>query len=220
MNRTYRGRRCESRSGNDPASAFGRRPGEPLVRATTGVYRIAAVPPTAPPRIMSVLGVFNGASWSPAIAPNTWISIFGTNLASGSRGWMASDFVDNRLPTQLDGVGVSIGGKPAYVAYVSPTQLNVLVPDLAPPGPYELQVVTPSGTTNSVSMPVAQFAPALFRFDAAGGRYAAAVHPDGTYVGDPALLAGIGATPARPGEIVSLYGSGFGPWWATRTPER
>ena len=30
-------------------------------------------------------------------------------------------------------------------------------------------------------------------------------------MGDPALLAGTGATPARPGDIISLYGSGFGP---------
>jgi uncharacterized protein (TIGR03437 family) len=197
--------------GNDPCALSVDDQGNLWFSATTGVYRIPAVPATAPPRIMSVLGVLNGAGWSPEIAPNTWISIFGTNLAAGARGWVASDFVDNRLPTQLDGVGVSIGGKPAYVAYVSPTQLNVLVPDLAPPGPYDVQVVTPAGSTNTVSMPAGQFAPALFRFDAGGGRYAAAVHADGTYVGDPAVITGIGATPARPGEIISLFGSGFGP---------
>ena len=41
----------------------------------------------------------------------------------------ASDFVVNRLPTQLGGVSVSIDGKPAYVYYISPTQINVLAPD-------------------------------------------------------------------------------------------
>jgi uncharacterized protein (TIGR03437 family) len=198
-------------SGNDPSSLWVDDQGNLWFSATNGVYRVPDASATARPRIMSVLGVLNGASFSPAIAPNTWISIFGTNLASGSRAWNASDFIDNRLPVQLDGVSVSIGGKPAYVAYISPTQLNVLVPDLGPSGKYEVQATTPLGTTNSVSMPVTQFAPALFRFDAAGGRYAAAVHPDGTYVGDPALLAGMGAAPARPGDIISLYGSGFGP---------
>jgi uncharacterized protein (TIGR03437 family) len=197
-------------TGNDPSSLWVDDQGNLWFSATNGVYRVPAAPANVRPRIMSVLGVLNGGSWSPEIAPNTWISIFGTNLASGSRSWMDSDFVDNRLPTQLDGVGVSIGGKPAYIAYISPTQLNVLVPDLEP-GPYEIKAATPIGTTNIVSMPITQFAPALFRFDAAGGRYAAAVHPDGSYVGDPALLAGLAATPARPGEVVSLYGSGFGP---------
>jgi uncharacterized protein (TIGR03437 family) len=198
-------------SGNDPSSLWVDDQGNLWFSATNGVYRVPEASATARPRIMSVLGVLHGASFSPAIAPNTWISIFGTNLASGSRAWSGSDFIDSRLPVQLDGVSVSIGGKPAYVAYISPTQLNVLVPDLGPSGTYEIQATTPLGKTNSVSMPATQFAPALFRFDAAGGRYAAAVHSDGTYVGDPALLAGMGAMPARPGEIISLYGSGFGP---------
>ena len=38
------------------------------------------------------------------------------------------------MPTSLDGVSVTIGGKPAYVSFISPGQLNVLAPDV-PAGP-------------------------------------------------------------------------------------
>jgi len=196
--------------GNDPRSIAVDGQGNLWFTATNGVYRVLAAPTAAVPRIFSVLGVVNGAGWNPDIAPNTWISIFGTDLAPNSRTWENRDFSGNRLPVQLDGVSVKIGGKPAYVAYVSPTQLNVLVPDVGPAGTYEVQAFTPEGASNSVSVPVTRLAPTLFRFRAANGRYAAAVHADGTYVGDPAVLPGIGATPARPGEIISLFGTGFG----------
>ena len=196
--------------GNDPKSVAVDSQGNLWFTATNGVYRVAAAPASNQPRIYSAMGVLNGGSWGPDFAPNSWISIFGTNLAPTSRAWTDSDFAGNRLPAQLDGVSVKIGGKPAYPAYISPEQLNVLIPDLAPSGPYDVQVVTPAGTSNSVSIPMPQYAPTLFRFGAAGGRYVAAVHADGAYVGDAAVLPGIGATPARPGEIISLYGSGFG----------
>jgi uncharacterized protein (TIGR03437 family) len=196
--------------GNDPRSIAVDGQGNLWFTATNGVYRVPAAPAAAIPRIFNVLGVVNGAGWNPDIAPNTWISIFGTNLAPNSRTWENKDFAGTRLPVQLDGVSVKIGGKPAYVAYVSPTQLNVLVPDVGPAGTYEVQAFTPEGASNSVTVPVTRLAPTLFRFRAANGRYAAAVHADGTYVGDPAVLPGIGATPARPGEIISLFGTGFG----------
>ena len=49
----------------------------------------------------------------------------------------------------------------------------------------------------------AQFAPGFFP---ASGSYLAAQHSNGSYVGGYA-----GATPAKPGEVIILWGSGFGP---------
>lgn len=48
--------------------------------------------------------------------------IDGTNLAPAdhTRLWNPSDFVDNRMPTVLDGVSVTVAGRPAYVEYISP----------------------------------------------------------------------------------------------------
>src|ERR1035438_4238231 len=53
-----------------------------------------------------------------------------------------------------------------------------------------------------------EFAPALFTFLST---YAAAVHADGVYVGKPNLLPGADTRPARPGETILLFGTGFGP---------
>jgi uncharacterized protein (TIGR03437 family) len=49
----------------------------------------------------------------------------------------------------------------------------------------------------------AQFAPGLFL---ATPSYLAAQHADGSYVGGYA-----GSTPAKPGEVITLWGTGFGP---------
>jgi uncharacterized protein (TIGR03437 family) len=45
-----------------------------------------------------------------------------------------------------------------------------------------------------------------------GGKYVAAIHADGTYVGPVGLLGESAKTrPASPGEVVSIFGTGFGP---------
>ena len=71
-------------------------------------------------------GVVNAAGFQTIIAPGAWITIFGRNLSPTTRVWKDSDFVQNHLPVQLDDVSVTIDGRPAYISYVSPTQLNVL----------------------------------------------------------------------------------------------
>ena len=48
--------------------------------------------------------------------------------AGDSRIWQDSDFVNSQMPVQLDGVSATVNGKPAYVYYISPTQLNILTP--------------------------------------------------------------------------------------------
>jgi uncharacterized protein (TIGR03437 family) len=74
--------------------------------------------------------VANAEGDVPLIAPNTWVKIKGTSLAppGDSRFWQGSDFVNNRMPTQLDGVGATVNGRSAYVYYISPTQVNILTP--------------------------------------------------------------------------------------------
>src|SRR5205807_1470609 len=91
-------------------------------------------------------GVVNAANLSAAISPGTWVSIFGGNLSATTRPWRDADFVNGKLPTALDGVGVTINGKPAAVAYVSPTQINVLAPDETATGLVAVQVTGPAGT--------------------------------------------------------------------------
>ena len=60
---------------------------------------------------------------------------FGANLAASTRTLAASDVVNNQLPTILGGVSVQVDGKPAYMYFASPGQINVLAPADTGSGP-------------------------------------------------------------------------------------
>ena len=162
----------------------------------------------APQPTVNITAVANGASFQAGFASATWVSIFGTNLSQTTRTWQDSDFVNGLLPTSLSGVSVTINGLPAYVEYISPTQVNVLAPDDAAVGAVQVQVTTAQGKSNSFTAQKQQFAPGFFTI---GGNYVAAQHADYSYVGKPGLLAGATTQPAKPGETILIYGTGFGP---------
>jgi uncharacterized protein (TIGR03437 family) len=73
---------------------------------------------------------------------------------------------------QLDGVSVTVDGKPAYVYFISPTQLNVLSPDDATQGAVPVQVTTAGRISNVVDAIETALSPALFTFSPQGGKYA------------------------------------------------
>ncbi|MCC7175878.1 MAG: S8 family serine peptidase [Bryobacterales bacterium] len=158
-----------------------------------------------------VSSVFNAGDFQPGLASATWVGITGSNFSSTTHLWQASDFVGGKLPTALGGVSVNINSRPAYVYYVSPTQINVLAPDDPAVGPVPVEVVTPQGRSLSLTAQKRALSPAWFRFDAGGYKYVAAVHPDGAYLGKPGLYPALTMRPAKPGDIVLLYGTGFGP---------
>jgi uncharacterized protein (TIGR03437 family) len=157
----------------------------------------------------NITSVSNAASFQPGFASATWVAIFGTNLSASTRTWGAGDFVNDLLPASLDGVSVTINGIPAYVEYISPAQINVLAPDDATTGAVQVQVTAAGQKSNSFTAQKQPFAPAFFTF--ASGKYVAAQHANYSYVGAPGLIAGVTTTPAQPGEIILLYGTGFGP---------
>ena len=74
-------------------------------------------------------GILNGASFGPAIARNTWISILGNDLPAVTRTWLHSDFQDKNLPTRVDGGRGQIGKRPAYINEGSPGQWKGLRPE-------------------------------------------------------------------------------------------
>lgn len=65
----------------------------------------------------TVIGVVSASAFGgfSAVAPGSWIEIYGSNLAPDTRGWTSTDFDGNHAPTALDKVSVSIGGKSAFV---------------------------------------------------------------------------------------------------------
>jgi uncharacterized protein (TIGR03437 family) len=181
--------------------------GGPLGNNDTGAAWVFVVPG---PSIASG-GVVNGASYLPGIAPGTWITIQGANLSTTTRTWTSADFSGSNLPTQLDGVSVTIDGKAAYVYFISPTQLNVLSPDDATQGAVPVQVTTAQEMSNVVDAVETAISPALFTFSQQGGKYVAAVRADGSYIGPPNLISGLTTVPASPGDTILLFGTGFGP---------
>ena len=59
--------------------------------------------------------VTDAASYSGAIAPGEWASIFGSGFSSGTQIWSSADSVNGQLPLSLDGVSATIDGQPAYI---------------------------------------------------------------------------------------------------------
>jgi uncharacterized protein (TIGR03437 family) len=153
----------------------------------------------------SISEVANATGEIPTVSQNTFIQIKGLNLAANTRIWQAADFVNNQMPTQLDGTGVTINGKNAYVYYISPKQVNILTPFDSSLGPLQVQL-TYQGHTAQFSIPAQQLAPGFFSFD---GIHPAAIHTDGSFIGPPSLYPGL-TTPVKPGETIVLFGNGFG----------
>jgi uncharacterized protein (TIGR03437 family) len=174
---------------------------------TRGDFLAKIQKPPLPPLISNVV---NGASFQPGIATGSWVTIQGTNLSNTSPGrtWTASEIVNGNLPTSLDNTSVTIDGKPAYVAYISPTQLNVLAPDDSNTGPVPVVVTNNGNVSGPFNATLATSAPAFFVYS--GTSYAVASHyPDYAPVGNPATIPGTIA--ANPGDVLILWGTGFGP---------
>jgi uncharacterized protein (TIGR03437 family) len=146
------------------------------------------------------------------IQPGEWISIYGTNLASAATTWTGN------FPTSLGGVSVAIDGNGAYLSYVSPTQINLQVPNDSTTGPVPVVVTTPSGVATSTAT-LTHFVPAFFlldskhvagiilRFDGSGS------DGGGTYdiLGPTGTSLGYRTVAAKAGDSVALFGTGFGP---------
>ena len=157
---------------------------------------------SANPNLTSA-GVTNSGQAAAGIAPNTYITIKGTDLAATKRAWTTADFgsTGKALPSSLDGVSVTVNGTPAYVEYVSPVQITILTPaGLATTGQIQVVVSDNGLTSATVNVPAQLLAPAFFLADTAG--HIAAEHGGGTLISTTA--------PAAPGEEIVLYGTGFG----------
>ena len=83
--------------------------------------------------------------------------------------------------------------------YVSPDQVNFLVPANLLPGASTVQVVLDGHSGPAVKITLASASPALFQLDA---KTAVAIRPDGSVITRQA--------PAKPGEIILLYATGLG----------
>ena len=177
----------------------------------TSITILEPTPVISPNGVVSA-GGFGGFA---SATPGSYIEIFGSNLAGYSRAWSAADFVDGKAPAALEGVSVTVDGKPAFVTFVHPAQVNVQVPeDVATDGAVPV-VVSYKGRSSAAAMLSIRktagglLAPESFRVN--GKQYAAAVHhSSGAFVSN-GTIPNVADAPALGGETLVFYGIGFGP---------
>jgi uncharacterized protein (TIGR03437 family) len=148
-----------------------------------------------------------------AIAPGSWIEIYGSNLANTTANWDNS-FTGVNAPTALGNTTVTIGGLSAFIDYVSPGQVNAQVPSGVGSGPQQLVVATGAGQSAAYPVTVNGTEPGLWApamFQVGGNQYVGAQLPDGTWVLPTGAVSGYTSRPAKVGEIITMYGVGFGP---------
>jgi uncharacterized protein (TIGR03437 family) len=162
---------------------------------------------TSPPRPV-ISSVVNGASFQTGVAPNSWATIQGTNLASTTDNWNNS-IANGQLPTSLDGVTVLFDGFPAYPSYISPTQINLLVPNIRTDKTLTSIVLSNSGAkvASVFNTPSNQYTPAFFPWP--NGQIVA-THQDYSYAVKDGTFAGLSTVAAKPGDVLILWGTGFG----------
>ncbi len=138
---------------------------------------------------------------SDTLAPNTIGTIYGTNLAYSTAGLTPGDIQGGLLPITLGAseTTVYVGLFAADLYYVSPTQINFLVPPNLLPGAVTVHVTVDTTNGPAIAMTLAPAAPALFQLDAS---HAVATRLDGSVLTP--------ASPAHPGDIVVLYATGLG----------
>lgn len=171
-----------------------------------GTAPIATVAMNAPRQVEAVLdripyiapaGIANAAGSTPvaAVAPGSIVSIFGASFAPDVIVGPAGPLVQ-----ALGCVTVRISDRMLPLFFVSPGQINFQMPDDLAPGDQKVTVSCDGLPDVQAVVTVGRNAPGLFQ-DANGN--AVIVHEDGSAVTADA--------PAKRGELLTIYGTGFGP---------
>jgi len=140
------------------------------------------------------------------LAPGDIVALFGEQLTSNAPAQAAS----LPLGTTLGGASVFVNNQPAPVYYVSPGQIDFLIPYGAAPGEAVVRVNRDGQTGNSVGIKIAPVVPRLMRLGI--GDYGMAVLPDPTPTPTFSIPAtpGLYSRPAKAGDVVVFYALGLG----------
>lgn len=173
----------------------------PLTAALAAVSLAVAestLPSTAPS--YSVAGIVNSASNAPdALAPNAIATVYGTNLSYSTGSAFVVMPTAGWLPVDIDAVRVYVGGVAAPLYYVSPTQINFVIPAELRPGDVDFFTSHDGLAGPLVRITVHDAGPALYPW---GQGMIASTHADGSIITKD--------HPAHAGETVVVYGTGLG----------
>ena len=143
--------------------------------------------------------VVNAASNSAdALAPNTIATLYGTDLAYDTNQALFKNVNGSMLPELLSGVRVYVGQYTASLYYISPRQINFVIPDLHP-GDMDFYTSRQGIAGPHVRITLRDVGPGLFQREPG---IIAATHADGSIITKD--------HPAHGGETVVLYGTGLG----------
>jgi len=153
-------------------------------------------------------------STATTIQPGSFVSIYGQNLATELNAPASFTF-----PQSLSGTSVTVNGKPSYLYFVSPGQIDLQAPDDTARGTVQVVVTTPTGQAAS-TVTLGDFGPSfcvlgddahvagiIIRTDHSG------TQGGGVYdfLGPNGAPLGFVTVPAKVGDTVELFGIGFGP---------
>jgi uncharacterized protein (TIGR03437 family) len=132
------------------------------------------------------------------IAPGGLVAIFGERFAHARTDTFAIEGA--RLPVSLNGVEVSIGGRPAPLLMVTDGQVNAQVPFEVTPGSRPIVVTNAAGSSAEFNVNVAPIAPALFRLNQEVGQVIRVA--DYTFITPE--------NPAAADDLLAVFSTGFG----------
>jgi uncharacterized protein (TIGR03437 family) len=153
----------------------------------------------------SLVGLANSAAShvSPVFAQFELISLYGIGM--GPSAPISAQLVNGAAPTSLGGFQVLFDGVAAPLLFVGPNQINAVTPYRSITDRSAVQVVTPSGTINGLTISNRPSEPEIFLAPVGPGQItglAAAINEDGTV--------NSAKNPAAPESVVSVWASGFG----------
>lgn len=144
-------------------------------------------------------GIVNAASSAPGgapLSPGEFVTAFGANLAGATMQAGAP------YPLTLGGVTVTVNNLPAPIYLVSSGQVSFLVPYAVNGSTANVVIKNSTGTSNTVTLPLASTSPGIYSVDDSGAGYGVILHADYSLVNT--------ASPARRGETVLVYLTGLG----------
>lgn len=153
-----------------------------------------------------VLSVTNGGSLQTgAISPGEIVTIYGNGIgpATPALGTSFTPTANGTVATTLNGIEVTFNNVPAPIIFVSPGQINAIVPyEVA--GQTSVPVVVTNNSTASAafSVPVTAAAPAIFSLSENGSGQGAVLNHDLTVNG--------ASNPELPGNEIAIYATGEG----------
>jgi len=166
-------------------------------------------------------GVSDAASFRTALSPNAMMSVFGSTLLPAGTAYSATrlDLVPSSgdpnvgvVPPDLACLAVEVNGKRGVVYFANENQINAQAPIDFSAGNVNVVLIANPETANEKRSAVRQvmmqsYTPSFYTFP--GNSVAALNASDGyKFVADPAQVPG--AVPAKPGDVVVFYGTGFG----------